>query len=43
MKVDENVDKYRARLCAKGFRQKQSFDLADIYTGQSIELHSFGC
>ena len=34
MKVDGNIDKYREILCVKGFRQKQDFDLVDIYTHQ---------
>ena len=34
MKVDGTVEIYRVRLCDKGFRQKQGFDLVDIYTHQ---------
>ena len=30
--VDGTVEKYKARLCVKGFRKKKDFDLFDIYT-----------
>ena len=32
MKVDETIDKYITRLCIKGLRQKQGFDLVIIYS-----------
>ena len=32
MKVDGSIDKYKARLVVKGFRQKESLDYFDTYS-----------
>ena len=32
MKADRSIDKYKARLVVKGYRQKESLDYFDTYS-----------
>ena len=40
MKADGSIDKYKARLVIKGYRQKKDLDYFDTY---SQEYHPFEC
>ena len=42
MKDDGTIDKYKARLIVKGFREKEGLDYFYTYS-QLLGLHQFGC